>query len=392
MQEQSKKRTLTDPVKLNRWRLMLGKYADSRVGFSASGIGDGEGNGGTVREMDDVLDFLYSREYGEAEGVREGGGSLEDSVLMVTGWINKVRELFPKETVEILEKQALDRYHMTELLTDQKVLEKLTPNKELVGMILNFKGRMSPQVLGSAKRIVKKVANELMEKFETDVRKSITGQIDKTQNSPVKCSANLDMKQTIRQNLKHYDRDKHRLVLEQVYFYSRIKRYQQWRVIVCVDESGSMLDSVIHSAIMAGIFTKLPMLDTKLVIFDTNIVDLSDYAEDPVEILMSVQLGGGTEIGKALTYCESLITEPEKTIVVLVTDLYDGGDISLLYKTAADITESGAKLLVLTALDDAANPNYNKNAAAKMAALGAHVAAMTPGRLAAYVGEVMDQG
>lgn len=392
MQELKENRKSEDSIKLNRWRLMLGKYADSQVGFSKDGIGAGPGAGGDIREMDDVLDFIYSREYGEEEGVREQAGGLGESVLTVTTWVNKVRELFPKETVEIMEKQALERYKMTELLTDSRVLEKLNPNKELLGMILNFKGLMKPEVLATAKRIVKKVVDELMEKLNSEIKRSITGQIDKTQDSPVKSSRNLDIKRTIMNNLKHYDREKRRLVLEKVFFYSRIKKYQQWKIIVCVDESGSMLDSVIHSAIMAGIFAKLPMLDTKLVIFDTNIVDLSDYVEDPVETLMSVQLGGGTEIGRALSYCESLVTEPEKTIMVLVTDLYEGGELSYLYSTTAAIVESGVKLMVLTALDDAANPNYNKNAAAKMAGLGANVAAMTPGKLAAWVGEVMKEG
>ncbi|MCR5203769.1 MAG: VWA domain-containing protein [Lachnospiraceae bacterium] len=392
MQELKENRKSEDSIKLNRWRLMLGKYADSQVGFSKDGIGAGPGAGGDIREMDDVLDFIYSREYGEEEGVREQAGGLGESVLTVTTWVNKVRELFPKETVEIMEKQALERYKMTELLTDSRVLEKLNPNKELLGMILNFKGLMKPEVLATAKRIVKKVVDELMEKLNSEIKRSITGQIDKTQDSPVKSSRNLDIKRTIMNNLKHYDREKRRLVLEKVFFYSRIKKYQQWKIIVCVDESGSMLDSVIHSAIMAGIFAKLPMLDTKLVIFDTNVVDLSDYVEDPVETLMSVQLGGGTEIGRALSYCESLVTEPEKTIMVLVTDLYEGGELSYLYSTTAAIVESGVKLMVLTALDDAANPNYNKNAAAKMAGLGANVAAMTPGKLAAWVGEVMKEG
>ena len=392
MQELKENRKSEDSIKLNRWRLMLGKYADSQVGFSKDGIGAGPGAGGDIREMDDVLDFIYSREYGEEEGVREQAGGLGESVLTVTTWVNKVRELFPKETVEIMEKQALERYKMTELLTDSRVLEKLNPNKELLGMILNFKGLMKPEVLATAKRIVKKVVDELMEKLNSEIKRSITGQIDKTQDSPVKSSRNLDIKRTIMNNLKHYDREKRRLVLEKVYFYSRIKKYQQWKIIVCVDESGSMMDSVIHSAIMAGIFAKLPMLETKLVIFDTNVVDLSDYVEDPVETLMSVQLGGGTEIGRALSYCESLVTEPDKTIMVLVTDLYEGGELSYLYSTTAAIVESGVKLMVLTALDDAANPNYNKNAAAKMAGLGANVAAMTPGKLAAWVGEVMKEG
>ena len=168
-----------------------------------------------------------------------------------------------------------------------------------------------------------------------------------------------------------------------------MKKYNQWRVIVCVDESGSMLDSVIHSAIMAGIFAKLPMLDTKLVIFDTNVVDLSGYVEDPVETLMSVQLGGGTNIAGALEYCEGLIDFPFRTMVVLVTDLYEGGGYQRMYAASRGIIESGAKLVVLTALDMDANPNYDRNAASAMAAMGAFVGAMTPEDLAAWMGNII---
>ncbi len=168
-----------------------------------------------------------------------------------------------------------------------------------------------------------------------------------------------------------------------------MKKYNQWRVIICVDESGSMLDSVIHSAIMAGIFARLPMLDTKLVIFDTNVVDLSGYVDDPVETLMSVQLGGGTNIAGALSYCEGLIDFPFRTMVVLVTDLYEGGGYQRLYSTARGIIESGARLVVLTALDMDANPNYDRNAAAALADMGAFVGAMTPEELAGWMGKII---
>ena len=205
----------------------------------------------------------------------------------------------------------------------------------------------------------------------------------------MKSARNLDIKKTIRMNLKNYDAENRQLVLKNVYFNSRMKKYNQWRVIICVDESGSMLDSVIHSAIMAGIFSKLPMLDTRLVIFDTNVVDLSGYVEDPVETLMSVQLGGGTNIAGALSYCEGLIDFPFRTMVVLVTDLYEGGGYQRLYSTCKGIIESGAKLVVLTALDMDANPNYDRNAAAVLADMGAFVGAMTPEELAGWMGKII---
>ncbi len=221
------------------------------------------------------------------------------------------------------------------------------------------------------------------------MQRSLYGKLDRTSGSPVKSIRNLNIQKTIRQNLKNYDTENNRLVLKQVYFHSRLKRYNKWKVILCVDESGSMLDSVIHSAVMAGIFAKLPMLEVKLVIFDTNVVDLSGYVEDPVETLMSVQLGGGTNIAGALSYCEKLIDFPYRTMVVLISDLYEGGGYQNLYSVSKGIVESGAKLIALTALDMEANPNYDRNAAAHLAELGAHVGAMTPEELAEWIGKII---
>ena len=371
---------------LNKWRLMLGRYADGQISFGEDSQ--------TFQDMDNVLDYLYSREYGEDEGVRDPkelmGGSGQ-SQLTVSKWINEVNRLFPKETIEVLEKEALDRYGMTELLTDESVLEKLEPNQELLKLIIQLKGLMNPKVLQAAKEIVRRVVEELRKKFEQEIRQSLTGRIDKNHENPIATARNLDVKTTILRNLKNYDKEKQRLVLEKVYFFSRVKHSVTWDVVICVDESGSMLDSVIHSSVMAGIFASLPMLETKLVIFDTNVVDLSESVDDAVETLMSVQLGGGTDIGKAMRYCETLVKNPERTIFVLVTDLYEGGRPQEMYACARGLVEAGVKLMILTALDKEANPNYNRSAAAKMASLGAHVGAMTPGELAAWVGGIIHE-
>ena len=232
-------------------------------------------------------------------------------------------------------------------------------------------------------------AKELMEKLEQRIKIGITGKLNRNSESVIKSSRNLDIKKTIAKNLKNYDKDREKLILDRVYFNSRVKKYNNWRIVIAVDESGSMLDSVIHSAVTAGIFAKLPMLDTRLVIFDTNVVDLSDHLDNPVETLMSVQLGGGTNIGQAVRYCEGLIDNPDKTIFVLITDLYEGGSVNELYATSRNIIESGAKMIVLTALDVNANPNYNRTVAARLVDLGAHVAAMTPEQLADWVGGVI---
>lgn len=374
---------------LNKWRLILGKYAENQISFGGS---DGNIN---YMNMDALLDFLYSREYGEEDGIRKGSGSgnrkgsLDPSNLTVPEWITKIRELFPKETVEVLEKHALEKYNMSELLTDKEVLKKLEPNQELLKNILQMKHLMKGEVLETAKLIVKKVADEITKKLESDIRKVILGRINKNKSSIIKSSRNIDFKKTIKANLRNFDLKKKMLVIDKVYFNERVKRYNHWNVIIAVDESGSMLDSVIHSAIMAGIFAKLPMLKTNLIIFDTEVVDLTAYADEPVETLMSVQLGGGTNITKALTYSEGLIENPHRTMVILVTDLYEGYRYKQMYARARSIIESGAKLIVLTALDLEASPVYDKGAALKIAELGAEVAAMTPGGLAEWIAKII---
>lgn len=373
-----------DASNLNKWRLILGKYSDNQIGFKE------EASSLNYMDMDELLDYLYSREYGEEDGVRrERKGSLDPSNLTVPSWITKIREVFPKETVEILEKHALDKYELTELLTDKEVLEKLEPNKELLKNILQMKHLMKGEILETAKEIVKKVADDIRKKLESDVKKAIVGRVNKNKSSLIKSSRNIDYKRTIKANLKNFDTEENRLVVDKVYFNDRVKKYNPWNVIIAVDESGSMLDSVIHSAIMAGIFSKLPMLKTNLVIFDTEVVDLSGYIDDPVTTLMSVQLGGGTNITKALQYCETLIENPHKTMVILVTDLYEGYGYGNMYATAKSIIESGAKLIVLTALDMEATPIYDKNAAQKMASLGAEVGAMTPGGLSEWIAKII---
>ena len=367
---------------LNRWRLVLGKYASEQISFSSGDV--------NYMDMETALDYLYSREYGEEQEIRrERMGGSDGSQLTVPHWLHRIKKLFPRRTVEVLERHALEKYGMTELLTDPEVLRRLEPNKELLKTVLELKHMMKGEVLSLAREIVRKVAEEIARKLEQEVRVSFFGQINRSASSPVKSARNLDMRKTIRMNLKNYDTENRQLILKNVYFNSRMKKYNTWRVIICVDESGSMLDSVIHSAIMAGIFAKLPMLDTKLVIFDTNVVDLSGYVEDPVETLMSIQLGGGTNIAGALSYCESLIDFPFRTMVVLVTDLYEGGGYQRLYSTAKGILESGAKLIVLTALDMDANPNYDRNAASQLADMGAFVGAMTPEELAGWIGKMI---
>jgi Mg-chelatase subunit ChlD len=383
---------------LARWRLILGRFAEPSLGAAG-------GAGSKQSQMDRVLDYLYGREYrgrgvrggvGQGKGAGDGDGPADsreggdaESVLAVPEWIQQVRELFPADTAEIIQKHALDRYGMTELVTDAEVLKKLEPNYELLKAILSFKGMMKGEVLETARKIVRQVVEELRRKLAKEVRQALWGRLNKQRRSRLKVLRNLDWRRTIRANLKNYDKERKQIVLGSLHFFSRVDHHMPWHIIMAVDCSGSMMDSVIYSAVMAGIFKGLPTLRVSLTAFDTAVVDLSDQVDDPTELLMSVQLGGGTNINGALQYCESLVRTPTKTIVVLVTDFFEGGSPQGMIGTIKRLCEAGVRVIGLAALDAVAQPVYDKNIAERCVAAGADVAALTPQRLAEWLGRIL---
>ena len=375
---------LKKDLSVNRWRLVLGKPSSASLDFS----GDAKQLMG-LGEMEELLDYLYS--HGDSDDIRhERSGGSGRSQLTAARWIQKVRELFPKKTAEVLEKQALEEFRLTELITDKQVLESLEPDMGLLSAILQLKHLMKGEVLEAAKQIARRVAEDIAKRLEQSIKRSALGRLDRNERSPVRTARNLDIKKTVSRNLKNFDPDRGELVLKDIYFSSRVKKYNKKTVIIAIDESGSMLGSVIYSAVMAQIISQLPFAQVRLVIFDTNIVDLSGRVDDPAEVLMSVQLGGGTDIAKALVYCESLIETPADTCVLCVTDLFEGGSVSRLLNTSRNMIQSGAKLSFLTALDEEASPAYDKILGQQLANLGAFVGALTPDELGDYVGKLFN--
>lgn len=365
----------------NRWRLILGDFAESHLPLNPQD-----------QELDGALYFLYNREYGDEQGMREENNSRAGrggSMLTVPGWLKRVKKLFPQKTVEIMQKQALDKYNLTQLLTDESVLRQMEPNMNLLKNILSFRNLMPDNVKKLAYSIVEQVIKDLQKKLEIQVRRTFYGRKLPMSNSNYKIARNFDFKQTIRKNMKNYNQEFGTVIPERLYFNQNIRRYNPWHVIVLVDESGSMLESVIYSAVMASIFAKMPFLSVKLVIFDTSVVDLSDHIDDPVTTLMKVQLGGGTDIHQALEYSKKIISEPQKTIVVLVSDLYDGSNYNYMFRSCKDILEAGSRLFILPALDYSSTPCYDKRAAKHLATLGADVAAITPEELAEWIGKII---
>ena len=342
-------------------------------------------------ERDRALAYLYDREYGAGRNVRASGdqsGGLGESNLTVPDWINAVHELFPRKTIERIERDALERYKVEEMVTNPDLLRRARPSMTLLKAVLHTKHLMNQDVLALARDLVRKAVEELMEKIARPVESAFQGAVDRRRRSRVQVAKNFDAATTIRRNLKRYDPEARRIALETPYFFSRIRRQaDRWQVIILVDESGSMADSVIHAAVTAAIFFGIKTLRTHLCLFDTSVVDVTDQCQDPVETIIKVQLGGGTDIGAALAYAAGLVESPRKTIVVLITDFYEGAPIGRLLGVAKSLIEGGVTLLGLAALDSKADPCYDRETAARLVALGGHVAAMTPGELAEWVAQ-----
>lgn len=376
---------MSDAADLSRWRLMLGEAA--QLGLGSPQLSDAD------LACDAALSWLYDRDGSLAKrGVRPGGsggkGGQGPSQLTVPDWINEIHRLFPQETIERLEKDAVERFQIHEVVTNPEVLKRIQPNPALLQAVLRTKHLMNPEVLAIAKELVAQVVKELMEKLAKEVRAAFSGTKDRRRRSSFKTARNFDAKGTIRKNLSHWDAKTKRLVIEQPRFHSRTRRHSaKWQVVVLVDESGSMVGSVIHAAVTAACLVGLPSVKTNLCIFDTEVVDLSESLADPVETLMKVQLGGGTDIAKAVEYGAGLIETPRRAIVVLITDFYEGGQPDRLVRAVKALCEQGTHVLGLAALDEDASPNYDRELAARLVGVGAHVGAMTPGQLAGWIAE-----
>lgn len=375
--------SLTPREQKIRWRLVLGADAEGSCGgLDAQNAG-----------RDAALEYLYGREGAgrnrrSSGGSGSGAGSLDPSNLTVPDWINAVHTLFPRRTIERIEQDALQRYQVQELVTNVDLLKRAEPSLTLLRAVMHTKHLMNPEVLAVARDLVRRAVEQLMEKLARPVRSAFLGAVNRRRRSSLRIAKNFDALGTIRRNLQHYDLETRRLFIRSPQFFSRVRRHtDRWQIIILVDESGSMANSVIHSAVTAAIFFGIKALRTHLVLFDTNIVDVSADCADPVETIMKVQLGGGTDIGQAVRYAETLIENPRKAIVVLISDFMEGAPEGILLGACQRLIQQGTILLGLAALDGAANPCYDHRMAQRLVALGAKVGAMTPGELAEWVAE-----
>jgi len=344
---------------LRRWRLILGGQANDGTGLSLSGID---------LQMDKALEALYDNE-------RKGG--LGPSSPNVARWLGDIRTFFPSTVVQVMQQDALKRLNLTQMLFEREMLENVTPDVHLVATLMTLSRVIPEKTKDTARAVVRKVVDELLRKLAQPTQQAIVGSLNRSVRNTRPRHHEINWPVTIRKNLKHYQPEYKTIIPETRIGYGR-KRSALKDVVLCIDQSGSMGSSVVYSGIFGSVMASIPAIRTKMVVFDTAVVDLTEELTDPVELLFGVQLGGGTDINLALTYCQQIVTRPADTLMVLVTDLYEGGDPAGMRKRAAELVAAGVQLVVLLALNDDGAPGYDHGNAQFLAHLGVPVFACTP--------------
>jgi Mg-chelatase subunit ChlD len=359
--------------RMRRWRLVLGG-------------GDADGTDESLSPADAGMDAALAALYGGSdsaaseEGSSAGGrgGDLGASAPRVARWLGDIRRYFPSSVVQVMQSDAIERLGLQRLLLEPEMLDAVEPDVHLVGTLLAL-GRVMPESSRrSARAVVRKVVEDLQRRVTQRTRAAVTGALNRAVRISRPRHQDIDWDRTIRLNLKHYQPELRTLVPERLVGYGRRSNAVHREVVLCVDQSGSMASSVVYAGIFASVLASLRSLRTSLVVFDTAIVDLTEELADPVEVLFGTQLGGGTNINRALAYTQSLITKPRDTILVLITDLYEGGSAEQMLRRVAALVANGVQVIVLLSLNDDGAPDYDRENAAALAALGVPAFACTP--------------
>jgi Mg-chelatase subunit ChlD len=355
--------TVDPKERLERWRLLLGGNEADGIGLSLSG---------RTLAMDKAMAALY-------DGPGERGAGLGASAPNAARWLGDIREYFPSSVVRVMQKDAIDRLGMHRLLLEPEMMSALEPDLNLVTTLMALSGVIPQRAKATARQIVQRVVQDLQRRLDAPMRQAVVGALKRSTRNRRPRHHEIDWNRTLRANLKHYQPDYGVIVPETRIGFGR-SRHELRTIVVCIDQSGSMGQSVVYSGIFGAVLASIPALRTHVVAFDTSVADLTDNMWDPVDVLMGIQLGGGTDINRALAYCQTLITRPTDTILVLITDLFEGGDRDEMLKRAAAIAGSGVHVVTLLALADSGAPAFDERNAAALAGMGIPSFACTPDR------------
>lgn len=354
---------MTEEERLRRWRLVLGAPAnESCAQLSGSSL-----------EMDRVLEQLYDA--GRKEEKRSAG--LESSAPTVNRWLGDIRKYFPKSVVRVMQKDAFDRLGLNQMLLEPEMLEAVEPDVHLVATLLSLNRVIPNKTKETARQVVRKVVDDLERRLHNQLVQAVRGSLNRSSRTNRPRPREIDWDRTIRKNLKNYQPDRKAIIAERLVGWGH-KRSSLRDIVLCVDQSGSMATSVVYSGILGAVLASIRAVNTHMVVFDTAVVDLTENLRDPVDLLFGTQLGGGTDINRAVAFCQGLITRPTQTILVLITDLFEGGNAKEMHQRIARLVASGVKVVCLLALNDEGAPCFDQSNAAALANLGVPSFACSP--------------
>lgn len=375
--------TSIEEKNLNRWRLILGRESDDKMQQMSQNAGKTLSLSKEEMLMDQTLHSIYGNDSDSFEnrnGSGRGAGN-EKSSPKISKWLGDLRSLFDNETVTIVQNDAIERKGLKELLMEPELLENLEPDINMASTLLALKDQIPSKSKDSARAFIRKIVEQINKLLENDIRSSVTAAINKKAHSPLPNAAAIDFKYTIRRNLKNYNAQLGTIIPEHVYFFDHASKVNKWNIILDIDQSGSMGESIIYSSIISCILASMSSVKTNVVAFDTEISDLTSLCQDPVDLLFGFQMGGGTDIKKSIEYCQTLVTEPANTLFFLISDLDEWGSDEPLVRKVEELKDSGVTVIVLLAIADGGKAYYSESTAKKIANKGIPCFACPPERL-----------
>lgn len=359
---------------LKRWRLILGSGCDEMI----NSLGGAAEMSADELLMDSALSQIYGNDSGANMTGTAGKGA---SSPKLTKWLGDLRSLFASAEIKVIQNDAIERKGLKQLLFEPEMLNSLEPDISTASLLLMLKDQIPAKSKDNARQYIAKIVEDINRRLSDDIKRSVTAAMNRREHSPIPSASALDYKLTIRRNLKNYDPGLKTILPEKFYFFERVSRSASRTVILDIDQSGSMGESAIYSSVMGCILASICSVKTHVVAFDTAVTDLTEMCSDPVDLLYGIQLGGGTDIEKSVAYCTELITEPEKTTMFLVTDLYEGGNRNGLIRRLGELKESGVNVIVLLAISDSGKPMFDESIAEKIAAFDIPCFACPPEKL-----------
>jgi hypothetical protein len=384
---------MIEKTQLQRWRLILGDAVDDEL-ENFSGLANQKSLDLSADQIaiDESLAAIYDETNTDLSQVGKRSAGHGKSSPLISKWLTDIRTFFPEDIVSVIQSDAIERRGLTQLLFEPELLKNVKADISMVTTLMSLKGKIPEQTKQTARELVAVLVAEINKRLASGIKKAVSGALNKKSHSPIPNVNAIDWKYTIRKNLKNYNQDMKKIIPERFYFFDRARQTNNWTVIMDMDQSGSMADSIIYGSVVGSIFASIQALKTHVVAFDTEVVDLSEkYGNDPVDMIFGIQLGGGTDINKSVAYCEQFVTEPAKTLFILLTDLFEGGNRAALVRRLREMQEAGVKVICLLALSDRGKPMYDERLAKKLSSFAIPCFACSPNLLPDFIEGVLKE-